>query len=283
MTNYFELSYRSNYNVYNYQNKKIILYDDHRCILNVLFYAKYNGLLKEAPNIIYYDKHDDCIEPKEEQLEKIISFSKSNPSFEDFMKFVEFEIRCLDDDWLTTGMEMGLINHAINIGGIEIPNIESLDNNVYTDHNNFKHEIYSISHLDTELGERGCIGDFCKKEPYYQRVREIMQFNLKNDFKFSNEPIYPLILDFDLDCFTGEIMDKTIAWPEDIFHEKIVNNHRYDRISPFSFLNQLIERCEVITICREPNSCGGIGESNKILNYLDKYLFHNNIGTSPCV
>lgn len=283
MTKYFELSFRSNYNTYNYQNKKIILYDDHRCILNVLFFAKTKGLLIEAPNIIYYDKHDDCIKPRKEQLKKIKTFTKSNPSFENFMKFVEFKIRHSDDDWLTTGMEMGLINHAINIGGSVIHNIESLANNVYTDHKNNKHEIYSISHLDFELGERGCIGDLYEKEPYYKRVREIMQFNLKNDFKFSAESIYPLILDFDLDCFTGEIAGRTIAWPEEIFQEKMVNNERYDRASPFYVLNQLIERCEVITICREPNSCGGIGESNKILNYLDKYLFHNYIRTSPCV
>lgn len=52
-------------------------------------------------------------------------------------------------------------------------------------------------------------------------------------------------------------------------------------ISPIDFIKDLINRCGVITISREHGSCGGIGESYKILKYLDKYLFEGCIGTIP--
>lgn len=46
-------------------------------------------------------------------------------------------------------------------------------------------------------------------------------------------------------------------------------------------LNRLISRSQFITICREPKCCGGPGESNKILGYLDKYFFNGSLRTVP--
>lgn len=49
------------------------------------------------------------------------------------------------------------------------------------------------------------------------------------------------------------------------------------------FMREIISRCQFITICREPGCCGGIGESNKILEYLDQYLFEGNLGTMSII
>lgn len=279
MKNYFELSYRTNYNVYSYNNKKIIIYEDHRCILNVLYFAKINEYIDAPINLIYFDFHDDCIIPHKEKINKIKAFIKRNPSFEKFMSFTEFNTRILDDDWLITGVELGLIKDAINIGGVETYNMDNLVNKKYIDHNKIGHEIFSISHLDFELGERGSLCDYCLKEPYYGKAREIFEFNNKNNFKFNNEVTKPFVLDFDLDCFILDTEYGRFAWNEKIFYNKYINNSRQNTISPYSFLKTLIERCEFITICRESNSCGGIGESNKILNLLDKYFFEGCLGT----
>jgi len=37
----------------------------------------------------------------------------------------------------------------------------------------------------------------------------------------------------------------------------------------------------LITISREPGCCGGMGESNKILQYIDRYWFKGALKTMP--
>lgn len=46
-------------------------------------------------------------------------------------------------------------------------------------------------------------------------------------------------------------------------------------------MESLLNRASVITICREPECCGGIGEANKILSYLDRYFFDGALRTEP--
>lgn len=276
MNDYLNFNLRSNYDSFPIHNRRIILYDDHRSILNVLFFGREKGLLTKPPNIVTFDFHDDAVKPTEEKLAQIIEFKSKKPTIEEFWNFVEFELRTLDDDWLLIGCEFDLINHVINIGAEEYYNIENLENGIYLDHQGKEHEIFQISHLDSSLSERGILGDFVKSD---ERVREILQFNTHNTFNFDNVDIYPFILDFDLDCFSCKCVDRTIAWPESIFVEKYVENKRFNEISAHNFLAQLIERSHVITICREHNSCGGLGESFKILKYLDKYFFDNALET----
>lgn len=270
----FELSKRANINTYPSHNKYIVVYDDHRTLLNVLFAAKRLGELSETPNLVYFDLHDDAcpVPPKSELLKKIGVADLSEATDKQFWSLVEFDLGVMDDDWLLGGMELGLINNAILIGQEKNHNIQELKS-PYTSEDGVEHEVYSISHLSHSLGCRGCLGDNIFKEPYYENVRDIMQFHNK---RFDGDAIKPFVLDFDLDCFTTECREKTYAWPEQIFR-----NEFYDNIKVRLFMSTLIERASFITICREPDCCGGIGEANKILNYLDRYFFDGALGTNP--
>lgn len=134
--------------------------------------------------------------------------------------------------------------------------------------------MYSLGHLDCALSARGCLGDFCICQPYYKRAREVIGYNLTNDHEYVDEECqHPFILDFDLDCFSGQIAGGTFAWPEKLFSNRYVRE-----IKTNYFVKELINRAAIVTICREPNCCGGIGESNKILKYLDKYFFEGQLG-----
>ncbi len=122
-----------------------------------------------------------------------------------------------------------------------------------------------MSHLNWEIGNRGLLGD---------------DFNLDDDSIYWNlfnynakEPItHPYILDFDPDCFATECVDgeHIMAWPGTIFYEKYVGNYKVKGL-----MDALINNTSLITICREPECCGGIGEAHKILSYLDDYFFNN--------
>lgn len=67
----------------------------------------------------------------------------------------------------------------------------------------------------------------------------------------------------------------------------MAGNNLYDKyVGDFkvhTVMNRLITEATLITICREPSCCGGIGESNKILSYLDKYFFNEGLQTQPII
>ncbi len=281
ITSIYGLSYHTNIEVHHFHNKYIVLYDDHRCILNALFEAKRLGLFDTTPNLIFFDRHDDACDPdirRQELFEQWNVEKIEDVSSKDFWSFVEFDLNVLDDDWLLAGMELGLINHAVVIGQYDNSNMQSKDHK-FKSTDGIVHEMYDIPHLNWSIGSRGCLGDNIIKEPYYENVREIFEYNQppygRYD-KFSKDVTKPFILDFDLDCFTTECEDMCFAWPEAIFKEKYFDNNDVQ-----CFMRRLIDRSSFITICREPECCGGLGESNKILGYLDKYFFEGWLNTSP--
>ena len=248
ITSIYGLSNHTNIEVFSFYDKYIILYDDHRSILNVLFETKKLGLFSTTPNLIFFDKHDDACNPQinaKDLLEKWGVERIEDVSSRDFWSFVEFDLSGIDDDWLLAGMELGLINNAVVIGQNENSNM-----------------------ISAEI-----------KEPYYETVRNIFEYNQpphERYDKFSEEVTNPFVLDFDLDCFTTECEDNVYAWPEKILREKYYDNEEVQY-----FMHKLINRSTIITICREPACCGGLGESNKILGYLDRYFFDGCLDTIP--
>lgn len=271
---FFDLSRRTNYLYRKIGEKPVIIYEDHRCILNVIYFALQNKLISKPPNVLYFDFHDDGLDViSDERMKQIKSFRHTPPTLEEFWNFVEFKMAPNDDDWVITGMELGLINHAVVIGAKEDQNLPTDKN--YTDHTGQVHFFFGISDLWSELGERGSLCDSIIKEPYYKAVRAIFQFNNeKYDHSFDHDAeIYPFVLDFDLDYFTYDQVGKLKGWPKkrmaDLFYKRV----GFHRMTSQEFVMQLVERSSVVTICRESDYSGGLVESGKILKRLFKVVF----------
>lgn len=273
----YELAHRANINVYSIEidgaKKCVILYEDHRTILNVLYFARMKGVLASAPNIIYFDYHDDACEIYGDKLEKMKILPINVENFHVFWQFVEFSLSTMDDDWVWAGMTLDLIKNAVRVGGNQDDNIQRI-NEVFNPEGKYLHPIY---HLDEELRYKGCFTDVFSHTPEKDHhIRSIFDANLAGEE--NTELGTPLVLDFDLDCFTGNIDNKTLAWPEMIFRKHYEDNFRSKQ-----FLRRLVKNSAFITICREPGCCGGIGEANKILTYLDHYLFDGQLKTMPII
>lgn len=266
----FELERRSNIHHYTiesaYFKKDLILYDDHRCLLNILY--EFNKQSELIPNLIYFDYHDDCVVPHISIQDRRNMFEVANIKDvppEQFWSYTEFHLSPLDDDWLTAAMDFNLIGNAACVG------VEK-DNNVLklNQRHQGKHLLYIMNHLDAEIGNRGKLGDRFEETEENIYLRKLFQFNTKEKFQ------QPFILDFDLDCFATDCLDKTIAWPRRLFYNKYVEN-----LEVRNLMINLMERAAFITICREPECCGGLGESNKILSYLDDFFFEGSLKTQP--
>lgn len=273
LTDISQLSFRSNINTYEYGRKTIVLYDDHRWILNVIYEAKKLNLFRDKlPNVIYFDYHDDGM-PTHIILGNYGVDNVTDIDARSFWSMVEFDVRSLDDNWVTTGMELGLINNVICVGQVANNNIDIWENNEYIDNKGVRHKGFCIRHFQEEMKRGGVFerishasGDITTD------IQHILDYSERG---FLSVVRNPFILDFDLDCFSYNENGEQRAWPEKQFIEYYLNPDVY------YFMCSLIDRATIITICREPKCCGGLGESNKILGYLDRYLFDGALGTEP--
>ncbi len=259
---------------YSYGDKDILVFDDHRTSLGVIYEASKLGMFGEQiPNLVTFDYHEDCCDAgkQSELLKKIGVENLMDATSRQFWSFVEFDLSKVDDDWIAAAQELNLVKDVTIIGNEANHNVDN--NEVIVDESGNQHRRFSIPHLSFSLGNRGCLGDSMLKEPYYQAIRDT--FQIKNG-RFDNAPVYPYVLDIDLDCFTGEIREKTMRWPEQVFFNEFMGNHKTRR-----FLTALIERASFVTISREPRCCGGMGESNKILQYIDRHWFEGALNTTP--
>lgn len=261
-----QMKLHGNVHTFEYSDKTIILYDDHRWILNVLFEAsKINIFKNRIANIIYFDHHDDGI--SDGFLKKVDVSNLLEMSSRDFWTMVDFDIHPYDDTWVTAGMELGLIKDVVCIGQEVNNNILLWTNNSYIDHRGITHKGFCIKHIFEEIKDGGV---FDKKLCVKPDIWDIFDYG-EGGFKPGINTSF--VLDFDLDCFASEKDGETRAWSEQQFKEC------YSNPDVDYFMGCLLDRASIITICREPECCGGIGESNKILGYLDKYFFEGCLRT----
>ena len=255
-------------------NQMIVLYDDHRWLLNVLFaLSKYSEC---PPDLIYFDAHDDaapCLK-KKELLEQIGVKNLKDATLRQFSTFVDYDQRTDDGGWLTAALELNLIGNVVNVGNRNNDNIRQMGG-IYTSADEIKHSVFELSeNIEHELGCRGKLGDACKEDEN-RSLRDLFGIEQHYTNCRSIHINRPYVLDFDLDYFTISSKDgMTYGWTEKVF-----DSHFPDCSQQDLFLRLLIEGAQVITICREPGCCGSVGDSNRILEILDRYYFEGQIRT----
>ncbi|MGM9795513.1 MAG: hypothetical protein ACI3ZZ_04770 [Candidatus Aphodosoma sp.] len=60
ITNLRHLNQYTNFETFKYNDKVIVLYDDHRCILTALYEARKLGVIDQDTSLITFDRHDDA-------------------------------------------------------------------------------------------------------------------------------------------------------------------------------------------------------------------------------
>lgn len=251
----------------------IVLYEDHRWLLNVLFaLRKYI----ERLNLVYFDAHDDVApcEKKSILLNKIGVKDLREATPKQFSAFIDYDQDIDDGGWLTTAMELDLVGDVVNIGNRNNSNIQDF-NGLFKSEDGGVHNVFELcGNLEYELGIRGKLGDAFKVDEY-RDLRNFFGIANSYDDTYSLSLKHDYVLDFDLDFFTIYSVDDGVhGWTERIFNKKFPLGSKQNR-----FLMCLIEKSSVITICREPGCCGSIGDSNRILNILDRYYFDGMLGT----
>lgn len=270
------LSHRANINDKTTSSGKVIIYEDHRTILNVLFLLKTQGKLDCPIDIILFDDHDDACVPSKIALKKIEEFNENEPDIRDFWTFTEFDLKFLDDDWVKAGMELNLINNIFLFNSNE-SSINFVEN--YETKQFGTKKIYNLGNVWDALSYKGCLNDAIMESENGQ-LWDDFGWKKNGDFKFEFKPKNKFIVDFDLDCFSIELLDNRIAIPEEILYEKITTYFRpeYHHFGTAQiFIKHIINNSEFSTICFENGCCGGYQQAFKIFESVNDLFFENEI------
>lgn len=260
------------------------LHEDHRWVLPIIFWAQEKTLIPKPCTVVMFDAHADACDPKDVSMKEIRSIMKSGSTLEKIISLCQ-QLKPLDDDWVKAGMELGIIGDIVVFGArrgsTNIPE-------AYQDHQGKSHRIELLGLLRGELECRGHLGD-----TYYEDTLS----DLWNILEWKRDPrgrfflgrnASKILLDFDLDCFSCYCMNEyTIPWHDDVFVEEFLTRSTHDATRGWTgkkFLSGLIGRAGLLTIAREPGSCGGPKHGEKYADYIlervNHFLFDDNLSLS---
>ena len=259
-----------------FEKCECFLHENHRWVLPIINYAQERGILFKPCKLVMFDAHHDAIEPS--CIDEIRRVRESGTGLKDLVCLCRDKLRHLNDDWVTAGMELGLIGDAV-IFGVENTRNHTLPKS-FVDHCNNRHRIELMGLPGKELKYQGSLSDLTKST-ILSEVWRILEWQYTKDtgFKFARAAS-KILLDFDLDCFVIRWRDYLFPWPDEIFEREFFTPSDYFSTKGWTgkrFLDELVSRAALLTIAREPQCCGGDEKASQILRKVNGFLFDNNI------
>lgn len=264
-------------------DRDVIVYEDHRYLLNIIDHARRCDVLTTPVTLVMFDYHDDMVSPPRLVTPAHLAQMRPNigtMSQRDFWSFVEWECSTLDDDWVTVGMELGFIGHVIVIGARHDPNIDALaghgKHGTYRDASGDDHLVASVGHIWSGLGHQGWLSDGARSNDF-KPIWDVIGWK---PCEFTGDEPLPILLDFDLDCFSyeGPADRDRRPWTKADFMEPF--EQEFGDWTPKSFVGELMRESPFIGVARESRFCGGLGASDEILRHLDLLFFNGELRPS---
>jgi len=265
---------------YLYQNP-VFVFRDHRWTLPVIYLAGIKKLIKFPVKIVTFDRHKDALAPLN-GTESLSNFRLNGGSFDELVHIVINHLSPRNDDWIESGMELGLISDVVQfISGKE--NSDSIEPiSLYTDSMNMVHRIYHLSRPVHELSYKGALAD-----PSHQFVSEGLWDILGWDPSMPGltGKAYSFIFDIDLDFFTFTWDKYIFAFTEEIYEGEFLlpcQSSFYEDYLPLGFIRELARKASLLTIACEPDFCGGDKKARNILEdinglFLERELYTDRI------
>jgi hypothetical protein len=237
------------YQVTMFGDKPIIVFEDHRFVIPILWLAQKMQVIDGNINMIRFDGHFDAL-----NYQKAIDHPyRRLTDFSSAYEFAKDKLGAIDDDWQTFAFDQNLVNRVlIFCDRKEETNVKYAD------------RIFSLKRLDGILGYNG---EFADETP--QPVWDVIGWKIPGIMDNS-----PVLLDIDCDYFTYQWRGSILPWQKEFYEKEFSPKSEAHGWSNRSFMELLIAKAPFVTICLEPDFCGGREHANQILSDLQKNIFN---------
>ncbi len=256
-----------------------LLHANGRFVLALVDLAQRQGRLPRPTNYVFFDRHHDALEPI--CMDKIRKMRKKGFKQAELIKLCREDLRKTNDDWLQAGMHLGLIGNVVLFGHEPSESLEfPLE---ITDCAGEDHRMDSLWLPCSELEYQGSLSDYVRFQQL-QPIWDTLGWGIKprDRFRFHNRQ--QLVLDIDLQCFALDYRDYVFPWPERIFEKEFLTPSDYVTVKGITaqqFVRELAETAGLLTIERSPNFCGGVKDSEWILEKVHQYVFGGEMAPKP--
>lgn len=248
-----------------------LLHTDHRFVLPLIDLAQRQGRLPRPANYVLFDRHHDALEPM--CMEKIRKMRKLGFSTAELIELCRTDLRKTDDDWLLTGMHLGLIGNVILFGHEPA---DSLDFPLQIeDCAGGTHRYDSLYLPCSELEYQGSLSDYARMMEL-RPVWETLGWEIKPKDRFRFHGRQRIVLDIDLQCFALQYREYVFPWPERIFEKEFLTPSKYSTVRGVTaqqFVQEMAGTAGILTIAKETNFCGGVADADWILEKVLQYAF----------
>ena len=253
-----------------------VVFRDHRWVLPVICQAAETDLLKIPVLLVTFDRHKDALRP-EDRAKVLPKIRKTRCSFKELINLVKYHLSPRDDDWIVSGMELGLISDAVQFGSAGRESEDSNGITEYVDSDGLRHRIFHLDRPLKELSYKGALVDN-SHDAVQTGLWDVMGWSPAGKAIAAVDG--SLLLDFDLDYFTVTWDTYTLPYSDEIYEgefNKPCQSRYYDDYRPSDFVREIAFKAGIITIATEPHFCGGAEKSQRILDGGNRHLFEDRL------
>ncbi|HLJ60763.1 MAG TPA: hypothetical protein VKZ50_13645 [bacterium] len=240
-----------------------------------MFEAQRCGHLPEPCTLVMFDQHHDAVPPRtKEALDRIDELLASSPTGQDILDLCVEDLSKLDDDWITAGMSLGLLDDAV-IFGVQNHVREA---ETFVSPGGTLHHVHMLGFPGPSLAYQGELSDHARHEELVG-LWDTLDWR-PGGFGTRRDRI---LLSIDLDAFVMSWDEFTLPWPDEVFEGRFFKQSDYSPTRGWTgrrFFDELVERAGVIAIAREPAYCGGPDKMHRVWGQVNHFLFGDRLTVS---
>lgn len=255
-----------------FEKCECFLHENHRWVLPIIHYAQERGTLSKPCTLVMFDAHHDTMDPG--CIDEIRRIRESGIVLENLIRLCRDKLSLQNDDWVKTGMELGLIGDAVIFGVEKMWDRDRLKK--FEDHRGDMHRIELAGLPSRELKYKGSLSNLVKSESHSELWNLLEWHHIPNKrFAFARDA-KKILLDFDLDCFVIRWKGYLFPWRDEVFEKEFLTPSKHFSTKEWTgkrFLDALVNRAALLTIARESEYCGGNKKADQILSKINHFLF----------
>ena len=254
----------------------VVLSLDSCWTLPVIKLAVDAGLVLPPVTLVMLDRHRDALPPADPDV--LAAYDPVDGTLEELVALVRDVCSPRDDDWVTAGMELGLVGNAVQFGHEDDEDAPRSPVAVYRDRKGREHRRFTLGRPVVELSYGGALADRTHQaadgglwdvlgwDPATQRIA----------------PAGALWFDIDLDFATVKWETYVLAYTRSMFMGEFLrrcSSQYYHEFRPAALFRRCIAASGGVSVASEPGWCDGPARAKTILGTMNRLLFGSALDT----